>query len=86
MSWKSMSSSSLADALLVEHRSIYELDSLKGLINWSELAKKLGEIYNSKKGSPSYPPLEMFRVLLLQSWYNLSDEGVEKQLGRDFDV
>ena len=35
MSWKSMSSSSLADALLVEHRSIYELDSLKGLINLS---------------------------------------------------
>ena len=83
MSWKSLNKNSLADSLLVEHASIYELDGLKKMINWSEIGKQLGVIYSSEKGSPSYPPLQMFRILLLQSWYNLSDEGVEKQLGRD---
>ena len=34
MSWKFKVGSSLADSLLVEHASIYELDSLKQVINW----------------------------------------------------
>ena len=29
------------------------------------------------------PPLLMFKALLLQSWYGLSDPGLEKQLARD---
>jgi transposase-like protein DUF772 len=31
-------------------------------------------------GRPSYPPLAMLKVLLLQRWYSLSNEGVEEAL------
>ncbi|CAC9622035.1 hypothetical protein [uncultured Gammaproteobacteria bacterium] len=31
------------------------------------------------RGAPSYPPLMMFKVLILQAWYNLSDEALEKR-------
>jgi len=31
-------------------------------------------------GNPAYPALLMFKVLLLQRWYNLSDEAVEEGL------
>ena len=53
------------------------------MIDWSDIEKGLSGIYNSRSGSPSYRPLLLFKILLLQSWYNLSDEGVAKQLGRD---
>ena len=26
----------------------------------------------------------MFKILILQAWYNLSDEALEKQIARDF--
>jgi transposase, IS5 family len=37
----------------------------------------------SSKGEQAWPPLLMFKALLLQSWYGLSDPGLEKQLARD---
>ncbi|CAC9576597.1 hypothetical protein [uncultured Gammaproteobacteria bacterium] len=36
------------------------------------------------RGVPSYPPLMMFKILILQAWYNLSYEALEKQIARDF--
>ena len=51
MSWKSEVGRSFAEALLVEHASIYELDSLKQVINWVRVEKVLAGIYNSKTGS-----------------------------------
>ena len=57
MSWKSEVGSSFAEALLVEHASIYELDALKQVINWVRVEEALSGIYNSKTGSPSDRPL-----------------------------
>ena len=66
-----------------EHKALQELDKVDELVNWSRIEKKLGGIYNKKTGCPAYSPLLMFKVLLLQAWYNLSDPGMEKQLARD---
>jgi hypothetical protein len=30
-----------------------------------------------------YQNLMMFKILILQAWYNLSDEALEKQIARD---
>jgi IS5 family transposase len=30
------------------------------------------------KGAPGYPPLTMFKIVLLQQWYSLSDPGAEE--------
>nr|WP_280178679.1 transposase [Bathymodiolus heckerae thiotrophic gill symbiont] len=40
-------------------------------------------MYSSTHGTPAYPPLMMFKILILQAWYNLSDKALEKQIARD---
>ena len=34
----------------------------------------------SKIGRKAYPALILFKMTLLQTWYNLSDYGIEEQL------
>ena len=83
MSWKAMEQRSLADGMLVDHNALHELDDVNEFIDWSQLTDLLSGIHNRAKGEKAWPPLLMFKALLLQSWYNLSDPGLEKQLARD---
>jgi len=59
------------------------LDEIDRLIDWKPLEKvlrnKLKRVANAV-GNPAYPPLLMFKILLLQRWYNLSDLAVEEAL------
>lgn len=64
------------DGLVMERRSF--LTDVDALIDWSPVAAVLGGIYASPKGRPSYPLLLMFKILLLQQWYGLSDPGMEE--------
>jgi len=43
----------------------------------------LSHIYSKRHGEKDWPPLLMYKALLLQSWYGLSDPCLEKQLARD---
>ena len=69
----------------LEHRRTKTtfLDEINELINWQPinafLRKKIRRKANAV-GNPAYPPLAMFKILLLQRWYNLSDPGVEQAL------
>lgn len=83
MSWRNTKQHSFADALVVEHKSLSELDDVHNIINWNEIEKTLSSLYSSKRGAPSYPPIMMFKILILQAWYSLSDEALEKQIARD---
>jgi IS5 family transposase len=83
MSWKNTQQASLADALVIEHKSLSELDDVHNIIFWPEIEKTLSNLYSSVRGAPAYPPLMMFKILILQAWYNLSDEALEKQIARD---
>lgn len=83
MSWKNLSQFGLADALLSEHPSLEALDSVHEILNWSEIEATLSGLYTSQQGKPAFPPLMMFRILLLQAWYGLSDPAMENQLARD---
>lgn len=83
MSWKNLKQTSLADALLIEHSALTELDGVHNLINWKAIAAELADIHTRKRGEQAYPPIIMFKALLLQVWYNLSDPALEKQLARD---
>jgi transposase, IS5 family len=49
------------------------LDDLSRLIDWDRLAGILGQVHASTKGEPAWPPLAMFKALLLSVWYDLSD-------------
>lgn len=49
------------------------LDEIAALIEWEPIAKLLGRLYPATKGEPAWPPLAMFRAMLLAVWYDLSD-------------
>jgi IS5 family transposase len=52
-------------------------------MDWEAIEHLLGDIHAKRRGNSAWPPLFMFKALLLQSWHNLSDPGLEKQLARD---
>lgn len=83
MSWKSLEQKSFAHSFLVDHDALHELDAVTDLIDWSRITALLSDIHNKAKGEPAWPPLLMFKALLLQNWYKLSDPALEKQLARD---
>jgi len=57
------------------------LFQLRDAIDWKPLEKRLEKLYvPSGPGRPAYPPLALFRILLLERWYQLSDPGVVEQL------
>jgi transposase, IS5 family len=49
------------------------LDEVAALVEWAELDNLLAGISASPKGEPGWPPLALFRALLLATWYDLSD-------------
>jgi IS5 family transposase len=83
MAWKNLTQTSLADALIHQHAALTELDDLNQLIDWKSIESQMSTINNNPMGERAWPPLMMFKILLLQSFYNLSDPACEKQLARD---
>ncbi|MBU6298790.1 MAG: IS5 family transposase [Alphaproteobacteria bacterium] len=49
------------------------LDEISNLIDWDTIAGVLDPLYQATKGEPAWPPLAMFKALLLAVWYDLSD-------------
>jgi transposase, IS5 family len=49
------------------------LDEMAALVDWAELDRLLAGISASPKGEPGWPPLALFRALLLATWHDLSD-------------
>jgi IS5 family transposase len=59
------------------------LDKIDQFIDWKHIEKLLKKKYKktfSADGRPAYPPLPMFKLLLLQRWYGLSDPGLAEAL------
>ncbi len=57
-----------------------DLAKLGAVIDWQPFARLLAGVNAAAKGEASYPPLMMFKVLLLQRWYTLSDPEMEAAL------
>lgn len=83
MSWKTNKQKSFVDAWAADHDALKELDEVQELLDWSRIEHLLSDVHASKKGEKAWHPLMMFKAMLLQSWYNLSDPQLEKQLARD---
>ena len=56
------------------------LERLTQLIDWAPLAALVADLHAAPVGRPSYPPLLMVKVLLLQQWYQASDPAMEEAL------
>jgi IS5 family transposase len=81
MSHRAVAQMSLADELVArragQNRQLVKIDEL---MQWQSLARLLKRIYSAAEGRPAYPPLTMFKALLLQQWYSLSDPQLEEAL------
>lgn len=58
-----------------------DLSAIAAAVDWGRFEALLSGINAAAKGEASYPPLMMFKVLLLQRWYTLSDPAMEAALG-----
>jgi transposase, IS5 family len=56
------------------------LDRLEGLIDWSVIETQLAGIYSAAKGEPAWPPLALFKALVIAVWYDLSDVKLAEAL------
>jgi transposase, IS5 family len=57
------------------------LDHLGSVVKWYRFDKLLAGLRDGGAGRPAWPPLMMFKALLLQSLYGLSDRELEEALG-----
>ncbi len=57
-----------------------ELDRIAATLSWGPIAYRLEKLCRKDDGRPPFPPIVMFRALLLAQWYNLSDRALEAAL------
>lgn len=59
-----------------------QLERISGLIDWGGIAVVLAPVEPKAtgKGKAGWPTLVLFKALLLQRWYDLSDEALEASL------
>ncbi|WP_234705636.1 transposase [Sinorhizobium meliloti] len=56
------------------------LDALAKLIDWVPIDQALSVISCSAKGEPAWPPMALFKAMLLSIWYDLSDVKLAEAL------
>lgn len=64
-------------------------DPLSGIgsqIKWDEFASKMQSMYNNKTdkgGRPNFDTILMIKILVLQQWYSLSDQAMEREMANN---
>ena len=70
---------SLSEALVASQVGRNEaLEKLAQAVKWYRFEKLLGRLKPEAAGRPPFDPLLMFKALLLQQWYRLSDAELEE--------
>lgn len=77
-----MTNFGFADYFVAQNRKrVTFLDGVQHMLNWQRIEKLLksglGRTGKAKPGVKAYPALLMFKILLLQQWYSLSDQETE---------
>jgi transposase, IS5 family len=76
-----MSQTSFVDAFLPKGFGRNErLEKISGLLDWRPLERLVLKVRSGEHGRPPYTALSMFKALLLQQWYGLSDPALEEAL------
>jgi transposase, IS5 family len=72
---------SFVDELVSEAaRANGALQRVSELVDWRAIEALLSNLRGGSMGAPAYPSLALFKALLLQQWYGLSDPGLEEAL------
>ena len=83
-SYKFSQDFSLTDYMLADHDALHALDDIEAAFDWGAIEQRLSKVYNKVYGRPSYPLLQLFRILLLDYLHKInSDVQLEKMLARD---
>ena len=78
---RQMGQPSLVESLLPETLGRNDrLERIGREIEWDGFDALVAGVYSAPEGRPSYPPLTMVKILLLQQWYTLSDTLMEEAL------
>ncbi len=57
------------------------LDRIDRIVNWEPFRHKMEALYSrDNRGRPAFPVLLLFKTVLLQQWYNLSDPAAEEAI------
>jgi IS5 family transposase len=81
MSERQIGQLSFTDELVVDAaRANLTLQRVSELVDWSTIEALLGGLRSGTMGAPAYPSVALFKALLLQQWYGLSDPGLEEAL------
>ena len=73
-------STCIADYVVANRNRATFLDGVPAMIGWNRIEKVLrrglGRSTEITAGAKAYPAIQMFKILLLQQWYGLSDQAV----------
>ena len=56
------------------------LHNVNKILDWKPIRQKFSNLHPSNTGRPAYDPVFMFKILLLQQWFNLSDPKAEAMI------
>jgi len=57
------------------------LDRINSSVDWKPIRRRIEKLYRQEgPGRPAYPAVTLFKALLLQSWYDLSDSAAEEAI------
>ena len=63
-----------------EPRAAASLSELGALLDWTEVDRALADVSAATEGELGWPPLALFRALLLATWHDLSDVRLAEAL------
>ncbi len=66
--------------VVVQSHSASSLDKLAELIDWQPIVALVEPLYPASRSEPAWPPLAMFKALLLAAWHDLSDVKLAEAL------
>jgi IS5 family transposase len=73
-----------ADYVVVNRKRTTFLDGIAAMLDWQRIEKLLkcglGRTNEITAGAKAYPAIQMFKILLLQQWYGLSDQDAESAM------
>jgi IS5 family transposase len=81
MSERKIGQLSFADKMVADATGGNEtLERIAAMVDWAVVGELVSPIRAGVMGAPGYPSVMLFKALLLQRWYNLSDPGLEEAL------
>jgi IS5 family transposase len=81
MSVKRTGQLGFGEAGLTRRSGSAALERVSALVDWVGFERTLAGLREEGPGRPGYRPLLLFKALLLQAWYGLSDAELEFRLG-----